>query len=228
MIEIQNFELIKKTKLTNNIFELEFNWEKELDFIYGQFITFLVPIIWWRAYSIFKVNWNKIILIIKKRELENWWRWGSKIICELNIWDKLKWIWPAWHFTLNNNSKNKLFLWTWTGFVPLYSQIKWALKSNVWWKLTFLFWLRTESDIFYKNKLEELKNKYNNFNYYIYLSKEKHTDYKKWYITEYLTQKNMNIYEEFYICWAPSMIQNTKIILNNNWIDKKNILTEEY
>lgn len=228
MIEIQNFKLIRKTKLTHDIFELEFEWEKELKFLYWQFITFLVPNIWWRAYSILAINWNKIILIIKKWELENWWRWGSKLICELNIWDKLKWVWPAWHFILKENSKNKLFLCTWTGFVPLYNQIIWAIKLNLWSKLILIFWLRTINDIFYIDQLEELKNKYNNFDYKIYLSKEKKTKYNEWYITNFLTKENINLFEEYYICWIPSMIQSTKIILENNWIIKKNILTEEY
>lgn len=228
MVEIQNFKLIKKIKLTPDIYELEFEWEKQLKFLCWQFITFLVPIIWWRAYSILEVKLNKIILIIKKREIENWWRWWSKFICELNIWDTLKWIWPAWHFTIKTNNKNKLFLCTWTWFVPLYSQIKWAIEEKLWWNFTLLFWLREKSDIFYIEKLEELKNNNPKFDYKIYLSKEKRTIYNKWYITNFLTKENMDFFDEYYICWAPSMIQNTKTILENHWIIKENILTEEY
>ena len=86
---IQQFKLIEKINLTKNVFELIFEWEKELDMRPGQFITFLLDKIWWRAYSILRLEWKKVILIIKKRELDEWWRWGSKIICDLNIWEKL-------------------------------------------------------------------------------------------------------------------------------------------
>jgi ferredoxin-NADP reductase len=47
LIEIQNFKLIQKNKLTSDIFELVFSWEKELKFTCGQFITFLLENIWW-------------------------------------------------------------------------------------------------------------------------------------------------------------------------------------
>jgi len=122
---IQNFKLIEKKNLTNDVYELVFCWEKELEIKPWQFITFLLDKIGWRAYSILEIKWDKIILIIKKRELENWWRWWSKLICETKIWENLKWVGPAGHFILQENNKNKLFLWTWTWIVPLYNQILW-------------------------------------------------------------------------------------------------------
>ena len=225
---VQNYKLIKKTKLTYNIYELIFKWEKEFDFLNWQFITFIIKWIWWRSYSILKSNKKEITLIIKKREKTEWGRWWSKYLCELNIWDIVSWVWPAWHFTLKQNDKNKLFLWTWTWFVPLFNQINWALKLNLKSKLTLLFGLRTNDDIFYLKKLEKLKSEYSNFDYKIYLSREKNNIFNKWYITDFLTKENINKYGEFYICWAPSMIQNSKRILENCLIDKKNILTEEY
>ena len=228
MVKIQNFELIRKVKLTNDIFKMEFEGENKLDFLYGQFITFILPKIWWRAYSILKAEWKNIILIIKKRKIAAGWRWWSKFICELNIWEKLKWVWPAWHFTLQKNNNSKLFLGTWTWFVPLYNQIKWALENNLWTNIQLLFWLRNLSDIFYEKELIKLKNNYNNFDYKIYLSREKKSNYNKWYITDYLWKQNISNFQEFYICWAPSMIQNSKKILENSWIIKENIFSEEY
>jgi len=225
---LQNFKLINKTKLTHNIFELTFEWEKEFKFLHWQFITFIIKSVWGRSYSILKTNEKKIILIIKKREKTEWWRWWSKYLCERSIWDIISWIWPAWHFTLKHNNNNKLFLWTWTWFVPLYNQINWALQLNLKSNLTLLFGLRTKDDIFYLEKLEKLKSKYSNFNYEIYLSREKNNIFNKWYITDFLIKKNINKYKEFYICWTPSMIQNSKRILENCMIKKEDILTEEY
>lgn len=228
MIEVQKFELLSKNKLTNDIYEMEFNWDKEIKFLNWQFITFLLPKIWWRAYSILKNDWKKIVLIIKKREKIDWWRWWSKFICELEIWDVLKWVWPAWDFTLKKNNNNKLFLWTWTWFVPLYNQIKWALQNKLTWKICFIFWVRNLSDVFYENKLKFLKTNFSNFDYKIYLSRENKQMYNYWYITQFLTQKNIKNFEEFYICWTKTMIDGSKNILNKHNVVNEKIFTEKY
>lgn len=224
---IQNFELIEKNKLTNDIFELHFKSDEYFDFIPGQFITFLLEV-GWRAYSILEENWNELVLIIKKRELKNWWRGWSKFLCEMNIWDKIKWVWPAGHFILKESNENKLFLWTWTGFVPLYNQIKYSLKA--WKKNNFklIFWARTEKDLFYLENLEELKSKYSNFDYEIYLSNEKSEEYNNWYVTNFINSETINSFSEAYICWIPAMIDSAKEILKDNWFLKENIFTEKY
>ena len=106
---LQQFKIIEKKNLTNDVYEIVFEWETELEMKPWQFVTFLLPEIGWRAYSILEQNWNKIVLIIKKRELENGWRWGSKYICERKVWEELKTVGPAGHFVLQENTKNKLF-----------------------------------------------------------------------------------------------------------------------
>lgn len=232
MVKIQNFKLVEKIKLTHEIYELVFEWEHEIEFVSGQFITLLVPIIGWRAYSILETKGKKITLIIKKREIESWWRWGSKLICELEIGEGLKWVGPAWHFLLKENNNNKLFIWTWTWFVPLYSQITSAIKKWIDWNLMFIFWMRNKNDLFYIEKLEELKQSNSNFDYKIYLSKnlddEIENNIYKWYVTDYLINENIKKFKDFYICWIPVMIKSSKEILEKSWINKNNIFTEEY
>ena len=236
---IQQFKLIEKKNLTENVFEMVFEWEKHLDMLPGQFITFLLDKIWWRAYSILKIEWNKIILIIKKRELEEGWRWGSKIICELKIWEELKWVWPAWHFKLQDNKTNKLFIWTGTWLVPLHNMIIAELEKNNWNKVYLNFWVREESDIFYLNEFEELKNKYSNFDYEIHISRVKDLHSFKvqnpnhhihsGYTTNYLTEENMKNYSEVYICWAPTMIEWVIEKLEKfDYTKNENIFYEKY
>jgi NAD(P)H-flavin reductase len=216
-----------------------FEAENELTMKPGQFITFLVEKIWWRAYSILKLDWKRIILIIKKRELDEWWRWWSKIICELNVWESLRWVWPAGHFLLRESNNNKLFIWTWTGLVPLYNMINFELKNNNNTKIKFIFWVRVEEDIFYINELEKLKSKYQNFEYYIYISRVKdlykfklnHNEniINSWYTTNYLSLKNIKNYQEVYICWAHTMIESTVEKLKNlNFKENENIFYEKY
>lgn len=225
---LKKFKLIKKTKLNNNIYELTFESNEIFIFSYWQFITFILQKIGWRAYSILEVN-NKIFtLIVKKREKKDWWRWWSKYICEIEIWSILEWVWPSWHFTLQKNDNNKLFLWTGTGFVPLYNQIIWSLKENLNCNLKLIFWSKNSNDLFYINKLNKLKKENSNFDFEIFLSKEKINWYNKGYVIDYLTQNNIKNFEEYYICWIPKMINESMEILKKSWISKKNIFTEKY
>ena len=225
---IQQFKLTKKINLTDDVYELIFESEKDLTIKPWQFITFLIEKLWGRAYSILKLEWKKIVLIIKKREIENWWRWWSKYICELNIWENLKWVWPAWAFILQENNNDKLFICTWTWFVPLYNQIIWAINLKQKWKLKLLFWVREKKDLFYINELEEIKKNNENFDYEIYLSRDKENWYNQWYTIDYLTKANCNMYKEFYICWAPVMIEKSIEILETNWIQTEQIYFEKY
>jgi len=223
---IQNFKIIKKINLTRNVFEITYKPEKEITIKPGQFITFLIDKIGWRAYSILDIiDWN-IVLIIKKWELEEWWRWGSKYLCEMGVWEELKWVWPAGHFILQENNKNKLFLWTWTWFVPLYNQILWNIEKKLKNSIKLIFWVRTKDDLFYINELKKLKQENINFDFEIYLSSEKTENYKNWYITEFLTEENIKYFNEFYICWAPAMIDSSVKILKKLW--KENIFFEKY
>lgn len=235
---LQNFKLKNKINLTHNVYEMDFESENEINMKPGQFITFLIDSIWWRAYSILSIEKKVLKLIIKKRELEEGWRWWSKYLCELNIWDSLRWVWPAGHFTLKENKNNKLFIWTGTWFVPLYNMIKYSLKNNKEVKLNFTFWVREKDDLFYLDELEKLKKQNHNFDYEIYISRVKDLhDFKKehlwnkinsWYTTNFLTDENLNIYEEVYICWAPMMIESSVLKLKDLWFKDEQIFFEKY
>lgn len=223
---IQNFKVEWKKNLTHDVYEMTFKCEKKIQMVHGQFVTFLLDKIWGRAYSILKINWDKIILIIKKWEIENWGRWGSKLICELEVWDTLKWVWPAGHFLLKQTHKNKLFIWTWTWFVPLYNQIIWSIEKWLKWETKLIFWVRNLKDLFYIDELEKLKNDNSKFDFEIYLSRDKNEKHNLWYVTDFLKKENISKFEEFYICWAPNMIDSAKETLENIW--KKEIYFEKY
>jgi CDP-4-dehydro-6-deoxyglucose reductase len=225
---LNQYSLIEKKSLTSDIFELTFQAKESFDFISGQFITFILPGIWGRAYSVLKTHRNKITLIIKKRSSGNWGRGWSNLICDLNIWNILNGTNPAGHFTLQNNNKNKLFIWTWTWFVPLYNQIIHSIQNNQDCNLTLLFWARTLLDLFYITELEKLKSENNNFNFEVFISREENTTHNSGYVTDYLTEKNIQKSDEFYICWIPVLIDSSLEILTQKWIKPENIFTEKY
>ncbi len=223
---LKEFKLIKKINLTNDVLKLVFEFSENISYKFGQFITFILPWIWWRAYSMLDVyDKNKIILIIKR--LENW-RWWSKFICDSQIGDVLKWVWPAWHFILQENNKNKLFLWTWVGFVPLYNQIIWSLEKKQDCNLKLIFWVRSNEDVFYYDELSKLQENNSNFSFDYHLSSDEKKWFHSWRITKFLTKDNLSNFEEFYICWNPLMIEDVLLKLQELWIQKEQIFTEGY
>lgn len=219
-----NFLLTKKTKLTKDVFELEFECSESLKAIAWQFITFMLPQTKFaRAYSILKQIWNNFYFTIKR--LEDWRGW-SKEICDIEVGQTLRWIWPVGHFTLKNLEKNKLFIWTWTWIVPLYFQIKYLseINSNIKYKL--ILWNRSKNDLYYIDDLNSFKNE--NFDFEVYLSQEDNTEYKFWRVTDFLTKENIKDFEEFYICWNPNMVDDVSAKLSELWVWIENIFTEKY
>ena len=222
---LKNFELIKKIKLTHDVFELTFSCDNILKPLLWQFITFLLPNnIWARPYSILECKKDILKFIIKR--VENW-KWASKFICDSNIWDIIKWVWPTWKFVLQENKKNKLFFWTWTGIVPLYNQVlNWIKKDNT--KFKIIFWVKTQKDLFYINELEKIKKEKDNFKYQIFLSQEESTDYTFWRIKDFINYSSIDDFWEFYICWNPFMVDDVEKKLLGLWVGEKSILKEKY
>lgn len=222
------FTLIEKTALTSDVFELTFEWSEKIDMKPGQFITFILPGVGGRAYSIADTSKNTFTLLIKRWSEENGGRWGSIAICDSSTWDTLNWVGPSGHFVLTENNKNKLFIGTGTGLVPLYNQILWATDLNQTGNLTLLFGVRTLWDLFYTKELDTIKEKNWNFNYEVYLSREESESHNKWYTIDYLTSETVEKFDEYYICWAPAMIDWAVEKLKNLWVKEENIFMERY
>lgn len=219
------FKLLNIKKLTIDVYLLEFNSKDNFDFSPWQFITFLLPKTWLaRAYSVYYKKNNNYFFLIKK--LENWRGW-SKEICELNIWDEILWTKCLWNFILKNTSNSKLFIWTWTWIVPLYAMSRDFVINNIGWKILLLNWNRTKDDLYELDSLENLKNLNSNFDYKIFLSREK-SQFENWYVTDFLTKENISKFSEFYICWSPVMVESACWILEKYWVEKSCIFTEKY
>lgn len=227
---LKKFTLTRKIALTKNVFELHYTTEDDISMLPGQFITFILPKIWGRAYSILESDANCIKLIIKKWELKEWGRGGSIYLCDAEIWDVFQGVWPSGHFILQNNSKNKVFLGTGTGLVPLYNQIVNWLEKNSWEKYRLIFWVRLHSDMFYIETFETLKNRYpERFSYQLVVSREEAIgDIQKWYVTDFLDSTIIQEYQEYYICGAPAMIQWCQDALTDLEVPEEDIYFEMY
>ena len=225
---MKTFTLTKKIELTRDVFELHFTCNEGFIIKPWQFITFILPKIGWRAYSVLEQNNHNTALIIKRVERENWWRWWSIHICDTNIWETLNWVWPAGHFILKDNTLSKLFIWTGTGLVPLYNQIVSGLERWDAQQYTLLFWVRTTQDIFYQKKYKKLSEKYPNFHFQIYLSREESNSTIHGYVTDFLHFENITQFHEFYICGAPNMVDSSVEKIKEHWWIEENIFTEKY
>jgi Na+-transporting NADH:ubiquinone oxidoreductase subunit F len=221
------YTFIKKIPLTDDVYELTFIWPKDTPLIPGQFLTFFIDNVWAKMYSILQKNWNKYSFIIKEIDIKNGWQGGSTALCNLEAWDIIPAIGPVWKFTLQTNTKPKLFCGTGTGFVPLWNQITSLLGVDSQTNIKLIFWVREKKDIFYYQELSELSKKHINFSFEYYVSREEITDYKYGRITQFIQElKNIDSFEEFYICGNPKMVDEIALLLEQS--GKSNIYFEKY
>ncbi len=222
--------LSKKIALTDDVFELHYTFPEKKDFIAGQFITFILSWVGGRSYSILEFNEHEAILIIKRWPLENGGRWGSIILCDAKIWDEFKCVWPVGHFILTDKKVSRLFIGTGTWLVPLYSHILQWLALEDGNKYQLVFWVRYKKDLYYLDKFKELKQKYpDTFYYHLVVSR----DEADWlihsgYVTDFLSEKVVHDFGEYYLCWAPAMIESVEKKLNELWVWDENIYFEKY
>jgi len=223
-------ELVEKINLTHDVYELRYRLPESMNMIPGQFFTFILPWVWGRSYSALDIREDILILIIKKWPKESWGRWGSILLCDSEIWTTFKVVWPAGHFVLQENIKNKLFLGTGTGLVPLYNMILEWLAKNTDEKYQLVFWVRNMNDMFYSTEFERLKEKYpDRFYYHLVVSRDEWEGIiKKWYVTDFLSKKVTEDYGEYYLCWAPAMIEWCQKTLLELWVNEEVVFFEKY
>jgi NAD(P)H-flavin reductase len=222
--------LSSKEQLTQDIYELEFHWRETVMSQPWQYVTFALPNLKEiRSYSIaWKQNEGNVLkFIIKRLEDGRWW---SKEICDMELWKELKCVWPKWDFILNPENNNKIFIWTGTWFAPLYYQLRSYLERWGIWKVDFVFWERSIENVFYQEEIQELRRKYNKLDFKIYLSREvsESIEYYRWRVTDYITNKNIEWFDEFYLCGSPTMVEEVKEKLSELCIGKEKVFSEKY
>lgn len=219
--------LLEKEKLTHDVFDLKFRVDSDVPVEAGQFCTFVIRNAegkkMRKAYSIANKSWDILSFIIKR--LENGQGW-SKAICDLEIGAEVDGIYPLWTFTLQDEDNAKMFIWTGTGFAPLYFQILKALERGDKSLHKFVFGVRNEIDVFYEDILNELSEKFSNFSYEIFLSRDDSQKHSKGYVTDRIDEETVSDYSEFYICGSPNMVTDAKERLSN--LNAQNIYSEEY
>lgn len=215
--EVNEWKIISKEFLTEDVIELRLMYEKELFYISGQYQNFIFTDDggeFSRSYSIASKKGKKFTFLIK---LKPNWR-ASNLLKDLRFWDKVK-VWNIfWNFKLRNNTNKKIFIATWTWLAPIYSMM---INTFPEVEKELYFGVAMKRDIFYEDKLKEIENLKVN----IYLSKEE----ARWYNYGRVDLDNIVVDDktEVYICWNPIMV-NEKADYFENKIWKENVFYEKF
>jgi NAD(P)H-flavin reductase len=60
-----------------------------------------------------------------------------------------------------------------------------------------------------------MQKNYANFDFSIYLSREKNEVFQTGYVTNYLDPDRISSFDEFYICGSPALVKETRELLKN-------------
>lgn len=161
------------------------------------------------------------------KRLENG-RWGSKELCDLELWSEIPWVGPVWHFVLSEKNNNKLFIATGTGMVPIYAMIEKLSLDSYPQKIWLLYGNRSQSENYFTQEFWDLWKNIPNFEFLSCLSWENIIWFTHGRVTTLLTLEMIQKYDEFYICWSPAMVDDVKNILEQNNVKKENIFFEKY
>jgi ferredoxin-NADP reductase len=236
-----SFTLLDKVVLTHDVYELTYGCEnlsteppKP-----GQYVMFQLAPGLNRAYSLAasSIKDNTFTLIIKRVAEGKW----SPLICNAEIGSVFQGMIPLGHFVLRDTPQSKCFIGTGTGFAPLYYMIKNVSENALTRSMKFIFWVRSEEDIFYSDVLDEIHTSLEDFQYIQYLSRPKNLanqnelKTENWklkthigYVTDWITRENIALYEEFYICGSPAMVKDARGKLEELWVSKEQIFWEQF
>lgn len=226
--------LKSRQQYTYDVIELSFETQEPFNFQAGQFVTFKIadktpPC--FRAYSISSQpqqngnTFENCLKVIPNGRGSNW-------LNSLKEGDKIDFIGPSGKFIFQTvPEKSVLFIATGTGVAPFRAIIKDQLEKGSAQKMTLLFGVRHEKDIFYKEVFEELAQKYPNFDFILTLSQPENPSWngKTGRVTTHL--ETMEIIPEntdAYICGLKDMIGSVETILKAKGLSTEAIHFEKY
>ncbi len=163
--------LSKKIEIADNVLELRFEKPEGFDYEAGQFIQFHIPGAeksTLRSYSLASVPSDSHLDFCVKI-LEG--GIASTYFKNMKEGDQLDFRGPNGRFILSNETSAHLFVATGAGLAPIMGMIKEELENNMSKKpVDLLFGVRSEKDVFWTERLDELKKAHDNFSYTLCLS----------------------------------------------------------
>lgn len=220
--------LIDKKQLTHKVVELVFVLisPESVSFIPGQFLALKLPSGKKRFYSMASSpdQPSSITFCVDLGPAGE----GSKYIETLVVGDEVTLEGPHGVFVFKDHTREQVCIATGAGIAPFCSMIPEGLKAGE--GVTLLFGVRSEKDIFYFDKFEQLSKQYSNFNFVPTLSQpEGQWQGRKGRVSLYIDEhqeffKGKNIY----ICGGPEIVRDIRAHLIQTGIDAMNIKIEVY
>jgi ferredoxin-NADP reductase len=228
---------LSKKQLTHNVYEFTFLCKdpKTIEYFPGQYVILNVPdkngnIK--RLYSVFNFENKKDEFKIAVKIIPN--GKGSSYLMALKEQENVDFEGPTGVFLLNKNNKDKIFLATGTGIMPILSLIFSNIKDVE--KFTLFWGLRQKSDIFYFDLLQQIAKNNNNFTFGIFISREEIKNEPYLYsghidigLEKLFIEKKSDIENtEFYICGNKMNVDSVRNYLIKKGIKTENIKTEKF
>ncbi len=212
------------TELSHDTKSFVLRTQEPFEFIAGQFVMVNVPFNNThvrRAYSLAsKQNGNKIELCLNYVDGGK----GSEYFFKLKEGDSVSLDGPYGVFTVKETKREKFFICTGTGVVPLRSMIQ-QLNGA---KMTLIFGKRAECDILYREEFEQLANGNQNFRYVVTLSRP-HDGWngERGYV-QHVMKKFVHANGEFYVCGLKQMVDDVRKELVGMGVQEEHIHVERY
>jgi ferredoxin-NADP reductase len=219
---LHKIKLLKKTQLTDQVVEFDFEKPQDFNFKSGQFIQVHFELGGKniaRSYSISSAPHSRTLQLCVKLVPNGS---GSGYLDNLRVGEEVVIGEPKGHFSSAQISGNKYFVATGVGVAPMISMLE--NEKNNSDSLFLLFGVRYEKDLFWIDRFENLKKTNSKFNFEATVSRpEESWQGKKGRVTEHLTiDKNAN----YFICGSLPVVKDVRKKLSENGVSTKCIHIE--
>lgn len=226
---------IREMSPTVKQFFLQVDDVKDFDFLAGQFITLDLPISEkrlkrWRSYSIANNPKGGNIIELCIVYLEGGLGTGY-LFKEVKVGSEIRFKGPSGAFHLPAEvEKDLVMVCTGTGVAPFRSMIKDIIEQKKKHRnIHLIFGARKETDILYRNDLQEIADKNEWFSYDVCLSREEKWEGFKGYVHQVYMKKDYSQDTKYYLCgWSQMIDEAVENLMIKKKIDKKAIIYELY
>ena len=217
--------LSKKKEIADHMFELTFTKPEGFEYEAGQFVQFYIPQEEkpaLRSYSIASAPTDDYLeLCIKIIDGGV----GSTHLANMNVGDTLELRGPKGRFILNPEATSHMFIATGAGLAPIMGMIREELEESKSSKPVHLFFgVRSEKDVFWTERLDELKKAHKHFSYTLCLSQPEdiaNCNAMEGRVTAHLPKSFENTH--LYLCGSAAMVMEVRKLAIERGADAKGI-----
>lgn len=222
----------QKKQLTKTVYHFVFHLDhpSELQFLPGQYATFIIDSTTRRQYSFCSDphQSGQFEIVVDVSPMGP----GSKFFISKVVGERVSFLAPLGNFHLEETQVKKVLVATGTGIAPYRSMILSGISNkdqNSSHPPISLYWgLRYEDDIYWDSEIEDLRGQLAGFQYFLCLSKPSE-NWKglKGHVTEHVMENEKNLQNsEFYLCGNKAMIEELMVKLSAQNVQKEQIKSD--